>query len=553
MTHTDVAPRSDPEHSVATGRGVLLFGACHSGLGAVSDLLHGAGLSRSTAFSTPELEASSQVGDGPGAGLGFDFNGRLLDHIGWRWDRPSAVPMDSHPECTELVRQGRTHAERTLSAVGRWHIADPRLSLLLPWWRKVLDDRFVGLLVVRDPIDVAWRLALRQATPVASGLALWASYHCHALHGITGLPVVIVDFSALTARPNAVVPQLIDGLSELGVAGPFDRTAAAEAISVTRPHDTRPTLVPASGQLQQSTSRDHARLTQRPVGTYRQSSEQTMPPPTGGQAFSSSSQLGSLRLTVTRADLAAASEELALVRSRLEAREDDIKSLSRNTRSYKLLVGAYGTEMTLLDESLDNAVELLRHSEHSRDAHATLLLASSRTTLGRVNHRWAQLQVKHPQSLGRLNHLLGAAWSVVTLRRPWWLRYHPLFDGGWYSKTNPDIATGRLPPWWHYIRHGLREGRKPNPYFDIAWYQDAYPEVPRESSACLNHYLDIGAWAGKNPGPDFDSLWYLRRYADVAAAGINPLVHFLRAGRHEGRTPLPDSSGRDQIDSDSAH
>ena len=69
------------------------------------------------------------------------------------------------------------------------------------------------------------------------------------------------------------------------------------------------------------------------------------------------------------------------------------------------------------------------------------------------------------------------AWRILTLRWPAGLRQHPLFDENWYIDSNPDVRRSRLPAWWHYMRHGTREGRAPNAWFDREWYLRTYPDV----------------------------------------------------------------------------
>ena len=81
------------------------------------------------------------------------------------------------------------------------------------------------------------------------------------------------------------------------------------------------------------------------------------------------------------------------------------------------------------------------------------------------------------------------------------IRSSKLFDAAWYLTNNPDVASARVDPVSHYVRHGGFEGR--------------------------------------DPGPNFSSSWYLDTYEDVKKAGINPLVHYIRHGQEEGRMSQP--------------
>ena len=131
-----------------------------------------------------------------------------------------------------------------------------------------------------------------------------------------------------------------------------------------------------------------------------------------------------------------------------------------------------------------------------------------------------------------------------TLRRlhgrlPWYVRPNPLFDSAWYVAQYPDVRGARLGAYWHYHRHGWREGRNPNPYFDPEWYMRRYPDVAAAGLEPLDHYLRHGGHEGRDPGPRFDAQRYLRANPDVADAGHNPLLHYLRHGQREGRQAMP--------------
>ena len=137
---------------------------------------------------------------------------------------------------------------------------------------------------------------------------------------------------------------------------------------------------------------------------------------------------------------------------------------------------------------------------------------------------------------------------LAHLRLPAWLRSRGsrtariirasgLFDSAWYLETYPDVATRKVDPVQHYVRHGAREGRDPNRLFSSSWYLASNPDVTESGLNPLVHFVVRGAKEGRNPGPLFDTRWYLDANPDVVAAGVNPLLHFLRHGAREGRRP----------------
>jgi lipopolysaccharide biosynthesis protein/glycosyltransferase involved in cell wall biosynthesis len=76
-----------------------------------------------------------------------------------------------------------------------------------------------------------------------------------------------------------------------------------------------------------------------------------------------------------------------------------------------------------------------------------------------------------------------------------------LFDTQYYLVQNPDVASRKMVPEWHFLLYGGAEGR--------------------------------------DPSPGFNTTFYLKQYRDVKESGINPLVHYLVYGQREGRKPLP--------------
>lgn len=114
-----------------------------------------------------------------------------------------------------------------------------------------------------------------------------------------------------------------------------------------------------------------------------------------------------------------------------------------------------------------------------------------------------------------------------------------LFETTWYQVENPDIAQAKIDCLWHYIHHGVAEGRDPNPFFDTDWYLAQYPDVAETDINPLLHYVQWGVQEGRDPSPFFDTDWYLAQNPDVAAADLNPLLHYLQCGGLEGRDPNP--------------
>ena len=398
---------------------------------------------------------------------------RILLALGWTWDAPCRHHERQPPPLVEVVEFGRNRAANRLPRGGAWHTVDARQSLALPWWRQILDDRFVTLLVVRDPVTVANRLAIRYGIPPSVGMALWNAYHRHVAGAIAGQSLVVVDHSTLLRDPYRTTRSMLDGLFDLGVDGHLDYATGAAALGLRRQHGAVPADEAGHGALAAGAMRTYARLTQHAVAAEHASSFMIPPPTDLERSLIDGWRALSVPRARAAAALARAEEELSITETRVRSAE----------------ARAHSAEATLQRLARDEI-----RVRRARDYLASYVSQTSRTLPGRLAHRWAQFRGGHVRSIRRLDALSRAFRSVITLRRPRGVRVHPLFDASWYDKAYPDVAAGRLDSWRHYRRHGAREGRRPNEWFDVRWYLEGNPDVPRDPMAALDHYLLDGAW-----------------------------------------------------------
>jgi hypothetical protein len=218
---------------------VLVAGMHRSGTSAIGQVLARAGLSAGA----PGRESDPQF-DNP-AGFAerrdiVDLDEELLRTLGWTWDAPAARPLANTPDRPRLLQRGRKLVKDVLAGPDPWFIKDPRLCLLLPWWRRILVDRFVAIVPWRPFVEISWSLHLRDELPLALGVALAAAYHRHLAGGLQGLPIITVDYPALCERPDQIVPALLDALRETGVRGEFHVEEATAAIDPALRRATQP-------------------------------------------------------------------------------------------------------------------------------------------------------------------------------------------------------------------------------------------------------------------------------------------------------------------------
>jgi hypothetical protein len=147
-------------------------------------------------------------------------NDAILAHFGGTWDAPPQLPEGWE---TDRGLPDRRAASELLSAAyprpGPSVWKDPRLCLVLPYWRPVLGAPMAAVLVWRAPLAVARSLRRRNGSPVAYGVALWERYNRSAIANLAETDVYVLDYDALVENP----PGSLSGLTSwLGSIGTFD-------------------------------------------------------------------------------------------------------------------------------------------------------------------------------------------------------------------------------------------------------------------------------------------------------------------------------------------
>jgi hypothetical protein len=109
-----------------------------------------------------------------------ELDDELLAHLGGSWDHPPVLDPGWHErdDLAPFVTRAAAILERdfaTEAAAGPVGFKDPRLSLLVPFWRRVVPIR-TTIVLVRDPRDVAASLAARNTMGVPEASVLWLRY-----------------------------------------------------------------------------------------------------------------------------------------------------------------------------------------------------------------------------------------------------------------------------------------------------------------------------------------------------------------------------------------
>ena len=136
-------------------------------------LLHACGLELG-----PESEMMAAQGDNPDGfweNLRFvALNDEILSELGGAWDLPPAPDFKS--DRLDPLRAKAELLIQDFHSAAHWGWKDPRTSLTLPFWQELLPTLKV-IVMVRNPLEVAYSLRKRNGTSYAFGLRLWEIYN----------------------------------------------------------------------------------------------------------------------------------------------------------------------------------------------------------------------------------------------------------------------------------------------------------------------------------------------------------------------------------------
>lgn len=72
-------------------------------------------------------------------------------------------------------------------------------------------------------------------------------------------------------------------------------------------------------------------------------------------------------------------------------------------------------------------------------------------------------------------------------------------------------------------------------YFDQGFYLEQYEDIFNANIPPIYHYLSKGHKEGRNPNKEFITSFYKNKYPDVVKNNLNPFIHYIKSGQMEGR------------------
>jgi hypothetical protein len=205
--------RSAP--SAAPAAQVVVLGMHRSGTSVLTGLLRLLGLWAGEEGDFPPADDHNQTGYWEHRSV-WAVDEAILQALGASWSEIADLDLSRLGEGLRArFRERVREIVRDLDRHGSWVIKDPRLCLLFPVWREVLEHPLC-VLIYREPLPVARSLAARDGFPIPYGIALWERYMREALAATRGLPRVLISHRELIADPAATLRRLHGHLVRLG-------------------------------------------------------------------------------------------------------------------------------------------------------------------------------------------------------------------------------------------------------------------------------------------------------------------------------------------------
>ena len=169
-------------------------------------------------------------------------NDAILAHFGGTWDAP---PRLSEGWETDAGLPDKSRASKLLATAyprsGPSVFKDPRVCLLLPYWREVLGPRMAAVLVWRTPLAVARSLQRRNGLPLPYGVALWERYNRSAIAVLAQTDVYVLDYDAMVEDPATSLSGLTSWLGSIGTFDgmrPLDHERALSVVTANLRHES---------------------------------------------------------------------------------------------------------------------------------------------------------------------------------------------------------------------------------------------------------------------------------------------------------------------------
>jgi hypothetical protein len=135
-----------------------------------------------------------------------EVNDEILSQLGGGWDCP--VPIPTRWPKNVAVRMKAEALVADFRTRPFWGWKDPRNSLTLPFWQEVVGPLKV-VLCLRNPLEVALSLRLRNFFTPSMSLALWKTYNERVLRATSAKDRLVIHYDAFFNNPRSELRRLL--------------------------------------------------------------------------------------------------------------------------------------------------------------------------------------------------------------------------------------------------------------------------------------------------------------------------------------------------------
>jgi len=190
-----------------SGRAIIILGMHRSGTSAFAGVLSLLGINFGRHLMPPAFD--NERGFFENVKI-CNVNETILSSLHSSWDDLLALPQEWWRESSLEVhkRQIRNIIREEFGHEEIFAMKDPRLSLLFPLWREILDDLDIAydfVLPVRNPLEVALSLTKRNKFSLGKGVLLWMNYNLEAEKYSRGCFRIILSYDKLLKFPVEVL------------------------------------------------------------------------------------------------------------------------------------------------------------------------------------------------------------------------------------------------------------------------------------------------------------------------------------------------------------
>jgi hypothetical protein len=171
------------------------------------------------------------------------LNDRIIAQFGGWWDDPPSFPArwEFASEVDSLFGEAEELVGR-FSGNDNWGWKDPRNSLTVPFWRRLIPDLKV-VVCVRNPLEVARSLSARGDSAGASQLTLWLDYNRQLLSAMPPTHRIVTHYESYFEDARAEIQRVSDWLDLQPTDEAIDHACAHVSASLRHHRVTTAELV----------------------------------------------------------------------------------------------------------------------------------------------------------------------------------------------------------------------------------------------------------------------------------------------------------------------